>query len=116
VGRPAYGGAHDTASTTSPHDTASTMSEYEQAIQHGKAERHNGEKPREAASGKANGEEAGRGSGGAVSSEDGGRHLVCVGRPAVGGAHDKASPTSPPDTASTMSKYEQAPRSGKRKG
>jgi hypothetical protein len=61
LGRPAYGGAHDKASTTSPHDTASTMSECGQALLHGKAERHNGEKPREAASGRTNGEEAARG-------------------------------------------------------
>jgi hypothetical protein len=58
VGRPACGGAHNAANTASPHDTASTMSECEQAPRHGKAERHNGEKPRDAASGKANGEEA----------------------------------------------------------
>jgi hypothetical protein len=58
LGRPAYGGAHDKASTTSPHDTASTMSECEQAPRLGKAERHNEEKSREAASGRANGEEA----------------------------------------------------------
>jgi hypothetical protein len=63
VGRPAYGGAHDKASTTSPHDTASTMSEYKQAPLHGKAERRNGEKPREAASGRTNGEEAAGGGG-----------------------------------------------------
>jgi hypothetical protein len=61
VGRPAYGGAHDTANTASPDDTGSTMSEYEQAPRHGKAERRNGEKPREAASRRANGEEAARG-------------------------------------------------------
>jgi hypothetical protein len=59
VGRPAYGGAHDKASTTSPADTASTMSEYGQALRHCKAERRNGEKPREAASGRPNGDEAG---------------------------------------------------------
>jgi hypothetical protein len=55
-GRPAYVGAHDTSSTTSPHDTADTMSECEQALRHGKAERPNVDKPREAASGRANGE------------------------------------------------------------
>jgi hypothetical protein len=65
-GRPAYGGAYDKASTASPHGTASTMSECGQALRHGKAERHSGEKPRDAASGRANGEEAvgwGRGAG-----------------------------------------------------
>jgi hypothetical protein len=37
------------------------MSEYGQAPLHGKAERHNEDKPREWASERANGEEAGRG-------------------------------------------------------
>jgi hypothetical protein len=64
VRRPAYVGAHDKSSTTSQHDTASTMSEYWQAPQHGKAEKHNGDKPREAASVLANGEEAVGGGGG----------------------------------------------------
>jgi hypothetical protein len=41
------------------------MSEYGQALLHGKAETHNVEKPREAASGRANGEEAGSGGRGA---------------------------------------------------
>jgi hypothetical protein len=66
LGRPAVGGAHDAVSTTSPDDTASTMSEYEQAPRLGKAERHNGEKPREAASGRTNGDGAAGGGGGLV--------------------------------------------------
>jgi hypothetical protein len=39
------------------------MNEYWQALLHGKAEKHNVEKPREAASRRSNGEEAGVGGG-----------------------------------------------------
>jgi hypothetical protein len=58
VRRPAADGAHTAANTKSPHGTVNTMSEYKQAPRCGKAEMHNGEKPREEASRMANDEEA----------------------------------------------------------